>query len=339
MKIGFLSGIEGGCYWYRTKQIFDVLKNAGHETFRILPGEKLPADLDAVQLSRSYGFDITNGVDHCKKNNIKIIYDIDDAYPLVEKDNFYYNMVIGSLPQVYQLLEAADIVTVTTERLKNTLLPFTKARVVIIPNAIDPKLFKSRLKGNKKVKIGFAGDISHIKDLNMVLPALIKAKRHGADFDFELFGIRDTDQETWYDRVWQLGTEEFRNELVNFVSYLERLDHKWHPYVPVEKYYERLSELNWDVGIAPLLNTPFNNNKSPIKFIEYAMVGTLPLCSNVEPYLGQLKEVTDIWFDDFMLLANNMAPIIANAALVKSNVILTKDIKDLESLILSTYEG
>lgn len=42
--------------------------------------------------------------------------------------------------------------------------------------------------------------------------------------------------------------------------------------------------LRWDIGIAPLRDSPFNQTKSAIKYMEYAALGIPGVYSDVEPY-------------------------------------------------------
>ena len=54
------------------------------------------------------------------------------------------------------------------------------------------------------------------------------------------------------------------------------------PFGPLEGYYRFLE--NVDIGIAPLLPTPYNRCRGDIRFIEYAAHGVLAVCADLEPY-------------------------------------------------------
>ncbi|MDQ2763168.1 MAG: glycosyltransferase [Pseudomonadota bacterium] len=46
----------------------------------------------------------------------------------------------------------------------------------------------------------------------------------------------------------------------------------------------------WHIGLAPLLNTPFNLCKSPIKAMDYAALGLVVLASDIPVYRGSLAD-------------------------------------------------
>jgi hypothetical protein len=61
-----------------------------------------------------------------------------------------------------------------------------------------------------------------------------------------------------------------------------------HPTVPKEQLIATESE--WDVGLAPLRDTPFNRSRSNVKLKEYAAAGAMWLASPVGPYVGMGEE-------------------------------------------------
>ena len=46
----------------------------------------------------------------------------------------------------------------------------------------------------------------------------------------------------------------------------------------------------WDIGLAPLLESPFNVCKSPIKVMDYAAMGMAVLASDMPVYRGSLAD-------------------------------------------------
>jgi glycosyltransferase involved in cell wall biosynthesis len=46
----------------------------------------------------------------------------------------------------------------------------------------------------------------------------------------------------------------------------------------------------WHIGLAPLLDTPFNRAKSPIKAMDYAAMGMVVLASDMPVYRGSLAD-------------------------------------------------
>ena len=56
------------------------------------------------------------------------------------------------------------------------------------------------------------------------------------------------------------------------------------PFGPVDDYLNTIHEIGAHVGIAPLVESPFNRSKSNVKILEYGLSGMATLASNVEPY-------------------------------------------------------
>jgi glycosyltransferase involved in cell wall biosynthesis len=46
----------------------------------------------------------------------------------------------------------------------------------------------------------------------------------------------------------------------------------------------------WHIGLAPLLDTPFNRCKSPIKAMDYAALGLVVLASDTPVYRGSIAD-------------------------------------------------
>ena len=61
---------------------------------------------------------------------------------------------------------------------------------------------------------------------------------------------------------------------------------EWHPPVPFAHYPAKLAQLAADIGVAPLLDTPFNACKSALKALEYGALGMAMIASELAPYAG-----------------------------------------------------
>jgi len=67
---------------------------------------------------------------------------------------------------------------------------------------------------------------------------------------------------------------------------LKSLVNEIHLMVPFQHYPRRLRELDLDVGVAPLIDNPFNRCKSHIKLLEYGAMGIPAIASDLAPYRG-----------------------------------------------------
>jgi hypothetical protein len=50
-------------------------------------------------------------------------------------------------------------------------------------------------------------------------------------------------------------------------------------------FRENMRRWDWDIGLIPLMATPFNAAKTPIKWVEYAQAGIAAIASRTDPYL------------------------------------------------------
>lgn len=127
--------------------------------------------------------------------------------------------------------------------------------------AIDPVPYKP-YDPSKPVKIGFAGSIDRTSDIeNILKDALIQIKQeYGDKVQFEFFG----------------AVPSFAQELnARCIPYCDSYD----------EYRVTLNGLEWDIGLAPMPDTPFHACKHYNKFIEYAAAGVVGVYSDVMPYM------------------------------------------------------
>lgn len=268
MRILCFSYGHEGCWWIRLKMPLEQL--AKKHTVMLTDG-KTKYPLDAFQIvvlnniivkpevvvnGKAYLTSIQEMIVDFKRRGIKVVYDTDDSQEIHPLHGYMGKVVDENIDSYFYILQHADLITTTTPHLKKHLSQFTNKPIMVLPNCINPELFKQRGKEDK-IKIGFAGSFSHIPDLDIVMPSIYKLKKK-YDLYFETLGF-------------QKDNCKFKKP------------------VRVDKYYDALASLNADIGICPLLENAFNQNKSPLKFLEYTMVGTMVLASNRPPYKGELK--------------------------------------------------
>lgn len=135
-----------------------------------------------------------------------------------------------------------------------------KRAIQIEEPAIDPVEYRPRASG-EPVKIGFAGSIDRIEDIEDVLrDALIQiGDAYGDRVRFEFLGAEP--------------------------DFAKRLGARCVPYCDAyEEYRRALNALQWDIGLAPMPDTPFHACKHYNKFSEYAAAGIVGVFSDVYPY-------------------------------------------------------
>ena len=183
------------------------------------------------------------------------------------------------------LIKRADVLTVSTERLKERYKEFNN-NIIIVPNAIDPKdWIVPNFKEKEEIRIGWSGGVSHYtdwypirKDIERIMKEYPQVKLCIAGAMFEgIFKNIDKDRvETWH---W--------------------VDPTGHGY--------RMGMMDLDIAIIPLADTPFNANKSCIKFYEFSALKIPTICSNVAPYSDEApkESLTNNFYESIKSLIEN----------------------------------
>lgn len=291
-KILNLFNLKGGCEYVRHEVPFTTLQKRGHYVKMNFPVHRM--DFQIAILSRAISKQLFEILMKMKAIGMQIIYDTDDLLFELEPDNPFYSdqASIKAVQMTRQIISMMDMVTVTTEALKREISAYYDGPVKVLPNCVKPEDWKERSRTSKKLRIGYTGSASHYREFNFLVPIIKRLqKRH--DFEFHLFGLFDKpadiqagiDLKVEKNTVWKDHMRETQNLIKDF-------DFVHHPFVSkIEDYRAKLSELDLDIGLAPLFDTKFNRCKSNLKYLEYAMVGTAPIVSDIETYFGCSNEV------------------------------------------------
>jgi len=182
-------------------------------------------------------------------------------------------------------LRISDGIIVSTPYLKNIYKEYNP-NVYVIPNSIDWKIWSS-VKNHPKpgIRIGWSGGSAHREDLAIienVIPRILDAHKD-ARFVF-MHGIAPflLDLEKKYPGRMELHTEWAR----------------------IDKYPAKIASLDFDIAIAPLIDSSFNRAKSNLRWLEAAALGVPCVASNVGHFAqtidnhtdGILCETEDDWF-------------------------------------------
>lgn len=165
---------------------------------------------------------------------------------------------------------------------------------------------------SKPLRVGWAGAGQHQADIAWLTP-VIQATQHVVQWVF--FG----DQPAGLDP----GLVEY------------------HQPVPFQQYQQKLQALQLDIGLAPLLDNPFNRAKSNLKLIEYAAVGAAVICSDLEPYQNspamKLAHQPDLWIDAILSFSKDRSTVSSQArqmlTWVKQNHLLENHLDQWSELL------
>ncbi len=207
-------------------------------------------------------------IQKAKDEHKPVIFDIDDLlFSLPEdhperKDHVYTSAI---LPMIQAVLEA-DLVTVSTQKLKDTLINLNK-NISVIPNFLDDRLWQLTTPKKKEpddpVLIGYMGSSSHEPDLRIISTAILYLlDKYPEKIKFHFWGIQPPDNLDQHVQV------------------------SWSPSVTYNyrEFAEYFQKQTADIWLAPLVDNLFNRCKSGIKYLEYTALGAPGVFSNFEPY-------------------------------------------------------
>lgn len=212
----------------------------------------------------------------------KYIVEQDDQIE-VEKNNPHkkHHDITDASQVIKTSMNIADMVTTTTKHLQRRLKKHNE-NVVVLPNYLDLETWDLSPKHNNtsdRIRIGWAGSITHLDDLQSIAPIIKKILDDFPNTELVLVGEpRAADIFEGYKVECMLG-------------------------VPFEAWPKKLHSLRLDIGIAPLRTTSFNQCKSNIKFLEYSIAKIPGVYSKIvygynkiEPRRGTIAYDDNQWY-------------------------------------------
>lgn len=270
-----------------------LLRPLGHPSLRhrldVSFGRHLPGEgLDLVIVDRLWhplvdGPQIAQLLARLRAMGARLVHALDDNFldlPLERRDW----AAPGQPEALRALMAAADAFLVSTpplaERLRWTgrpvhLVPNALDERLLAPEALDPDMPAPPPTPPDAVTLGYMGTFTHDGDLALVLPALrALSRRHGERLRIQILGV--------------LGREDGAAALADLPVERIRLS-------PAQMAYPRFlpwftQVLRWDIGIAPLADTPFNRSKSDLKHLDYAAQGAAGIFSRVTSYRHSVRD-------------------------------------------------
>lgn len=289
-----------GIWFHRQHLPGRALIDRGHSVKEVAIGATFPEELlnwpDTVIFGRTYPnqYDPVKWMREFKKRGKRVLYDMDDDFWQVAKDNPSV-LVSSALKDQYEgMIKEADAVITPSNVLAKKFKKYFKKKIFICPNGIDFEMYQERPHQQKDLTIGYMGAASHWKDLQLIGEVLTElAQKH--DFLFTIYGIVGEPLESamfHYHKNLQMNFMPEKNEYfksaLGFYKQLKDIK-MWHvPFMPPELHPKTMSLCDFDIGLAPLEDTTFNRGKSCVKFYEYAAVGTPVLTSDVLPYSDEV---------------------------------------------------
>ena len=250
-----------------------------------------------------------------------LVTDIDDAFALID-DGHPERAHYAPLNAALERLVAASAEGWFSTEIVAAAYPRAGVRR-IVPNGIDPRIWRDyrrprpRIFAQDKVRLLYMGTATHAADLALIRPALDRlAAEHPNRFDVTIIGIApDCEPAPWLHR---LSPPADAIAYPRFVRWLR-------------------DQGPFDIGLAPLVDSPFNDAKSDIKLLDYAALGLLPLVSDCPAYRAdpaaadhavRVHGGADAWYDALRRILDDRADHADRAARLHDHLWASRTVTD-----------
>jgi glycosyltransferase involved in cell wall biosynthesis len=236
---------------------------------------ELVSEAEVVVIQRDFPRfpDYAAVISRARAENKLVIYEVDDLIVEVPHDHISRSAFEPVLAKILRGIVEADAVITSTPVLREYLANFNP-NIWLIPNLIDDAIWKLKSpppvgQPEKSVVIGYMGGGSHLPDLEMVKPVLLRLlDDYGPGIEVRFWGVQPPGELLEHPSVAWFP--------LNILDYAEFADY--------------LVQQKCDIFIAPLLDNLFNRCKSQIKFLEYAVMGVAGVYSRLEPYTSVITD-------------------------------------------------
>lgn len=274
----------------------NYLKKKGKLNYKFLTPREVAEDdllwLDVLYVIRGDSSYMSLLASWCKKHKKIVIYVLDDNLLEIpnDLDASKYYLKKSTQRNIRRLIKLSNGFVSPSKNLINKYGTSKHKILQIIEPAINPIIQKQ---DNDVIKIGFAGTIDHANDIDDMLKEVFieLRKKYKDSISIELFGPKTKTSD-------ELG-----------IKYLPYMD-------SYQSYQEKMRELNWDIGLAPLKDSKFNQYKHYNKLVEYETYGIVGVYSDVYPFKFAVKDQVngiltkndkDSWIKSISLLIDDLS--------------------------------
>lgn len=232
-------------------------------------------NIDIVIYSRQCPYDLKTIKEFKQKHKFKLIVDVDDYWILDSTHPFYDYWERSKIyTNIIESLLAADLVTTTTEALRDRVLPYNK-NIGILPNALPygEEQFNSVKYYSTIKKIMYACSPTHYFDLKQIEPFFGMCRNNSniqRKFQLVLAG---------YDKTGSAAVKDW-DKLESVVSTYGNYSIAYN--LDLEHYMNHYSDAA--LSIAPLYKNNFNLYKSNLKILEAGCKKIPIIVSDYGPY-------------------------------------------------------
>lgn len=286
----------------------------------------LEIDLVLVQRNIIKSYLAERFIQQCRERNLPIVWEIDDDLinVPVAKDpaGVYAQTAMG----IKAIAQAATTVIVSTQPLKAKMSQYN-SNIVVIPNVIPEYAWFRPIEAKalnqaegeenvaEEIKILYMGNPTHGEDLALVKPVFEQLAKEGYPHKLYVIGGETPTQKnesTWYKRI------DIPSQCRHYPQFID--------------WFRSIAN-NFSLAIAPLVETEFNQCKSPLKFLQYSAAALPSISSNCTPY----KEVVESGVNGFLVDNSEAAWRQALIKSINNHQELDKVAANAQKLILDRY--
>ncbi len=231
-------------------------------------------DVDLLVVQRATHPRFLEWVKEAKSRGIVTLLETDDSLFHIPKHNpVYAEWGTKDVKTLHKRLAAmVDHILVSTPPLKDDIVRncgVPSEKVTVAYNHVHPNIWDDaelagipRQNNKQTLILGYQGSATHSADFGMIIEPLLRV--------LEMFP--------------QVRLRFFGNVPMSIKGKIPLGRIEWMKGVPFEQYPRNLKYANFDIGLAPLVDSKFNACKSSIKASDYGCVGVPVVASRLKPY-------------------------------------------------------
>ena len=222
---------------------------------------QLIVNLDAILFTNPVTEKLFHAIHYCKAWGIPIWIDYDDDHFHVPEDNQHYEAYMNPTAQemIKRIMATADLMTVSTDALKNQCVEYTD-NIHVVNNGWDLKRLPIDGRLNTTKFIQWRGGQNRINDLETIREQIINLAEKHKDWTFQFYG----------------RAIMFRNKSDNI---------KTHPGIAFQNCgLQQFKQNRPSVQIVPLEGIVYNCCKSNIAWLEATYNGSVCIAKEIGEY-------------------------------------------------------
>jgi len=263
---------DTGCGWYRLRMPLDQLAAqyglataTAIDMLRPNTTSSVPQGPDAVDSRIVIGQRVCGGPPSwlwqaMARDNRTLVYEVDDDLENLDESNpnHQFFQIPGVRANYRQNIAVAKRVLCSTEPLAERLREH-HSDVRVVGNYVPAWLLEHEHPRRALATIGWAGSWTHAADMTAL--------------GRELAGVLARNQ--------QVGVSMMGTDYSDILGLRRGYRLRFTPWSDIETYWR---SIDFDIGVIPLADTPFNRAKSAIKAVELAALGIPVIASDTGPY-------------------------------------------------------